>query len=263
MSQELKSKHDTYAATQDVEEVRSMNGAQRVAVAAGQSPNQPILERYINLASVINFDVILLCSWEAFALTFQFALLNGGPASMASICWSSIQVVGQFCTICTQVLGLIQGWITIFAWMIAAAGPPAIVANIITALAVFSYDTYVPKSWHTMLIMWALIMVPFVFNLWFRKLINALETVGGLCHVCFYIISMVTLVVMAGRSTDEFVWKTLTHGQSGWENQGVTWSLGLLMITFSINGFDGVLHMSGFTRGRRTIQLFANTRERR
>ena len=39
-------------------------------------------QRYINLSSVVNFSLIVLCSWEAFAVTFQFALFNGGPASM-------------------------------------------------------------------------------------------------------------------------------------------------------------------------------------
>jgi choline transport protein len=129
-----------------------------------------------------------------------------------------------------------SGWITIFAWMIAAAGPPAIIANIITALAAFTHETYTPKGWHTMLMMWALIIVPFIFNLWFRKLLNLLESLGGVCHVGFYLISIVVLVILANRSTDEFVFKTLTHGQSGWENLGVTWGLGLLTITFSVNG---------------------------
>jgi choline transport protein len=39
-------------------------------------------QRYINLASVVNFGVIILASWESFAVTFQFALTNGGPASI-------------------------------------------------------------------------------------------------------------------------------------------------------------------------------------
>jgi choline transport protein len=30
----------------------------------------------------MNFGFIVLASWESFALTFQFALLNGGPASI-------------------------------------------------------------------------------------------------------------------------------------------------------------------------------------
>jgi choline transport protein len=31
---------------------------------------------------VINFAVVILGSWESFAVTFQFALINGGPASI-------------------------------------------------------------------------------------------------------------------------------------------------------------------------------------
>jgi hypothetical protein len=31
---------------------------------------------------VVNFGVIILASWESFAVTFQFALTNGGPASI-------------------------------------------------------------------------------------------------------------------------------------------------------------------------------------
>jgi hypothetical protein len=45
-----------------------------------------ITQRYINFSSLINFGLIILVSWEAFALTFQFALLNGGPASMLYGC---------------------------------------------------------------------------------------------------------------------------------------------------------------------------------
>jgi len=30
----------------------------------------------------MNFGVIILASWESFAVTFQFALANGGPSSM-------------------------------------------------------------------------------------------------------------------------------------------------------------------------------------
>ncbi|GKT41087.1 uncharacterized protein ColSpa_01268 [Colletotrichum spaethianum] len=36
----------------------------------------------LNHSSVVNFGVIILASWESFAVTFQFALANGGPASM-------------------------------------------------------------------------------------------------------------------------------------------------------------------------------------
>jgi len=128
------------------------------------------------------------------------------------------------------------GWLTVFAWVVNCAGPPAIISNIITALAVFNYDTYQLKAWHTTLIMWALILVPFVFNLWFRQLLNTLELLGGLLHIIFFITSIITLVVLARRSTPDFVFNTLTTGQSGWNNPGVCWGLGLLTVTFAVSG---------------------------
>src|SRR5580692_1148312 len=92
--------------------------------------------------------------------------------------------------------------------------------------------------------MWAFIIIPFIFNLWFRQLLNACELIGGIGHFVFFIVSMVTLVVLGERSSTDFVVKTLTHGNGGWDNKGVAFSIGLLTITFSLTGFDGVLHMS-------------------
>jgi choline transport protein len=45
------------------------------------------VQRYINLSSVIYFSIIVLCSWEGMAITFQFALLNGGPAALIYGCF--------------------------------------------------------------------------------------------------------------------------------------------------------------------------------
>ena len=142
----------------------------------------------------------------------------------------------QRCSHCCFFAHTHLGWLTVFAWVVNCAGPPAIIANIITALAVFNYETYQLKSWHTMLIMWGLILVPFVFNLWFRQLLNTFELVGGLLHIIFFISSIITLVVLARRSTADFVFNTLTTGQSGWNNPGVSWGLGLLTVTFAVSG---------------------------
>lgn len=128
------------------------------------------------------------------------------------------------------------GWITVFAWVVNCAGPPAIIANIITALLIFNYDTYVPKSWHTMLLMWAFIVGPALFNFWFRRLVNVFETSGGVFHIIFFIVSIITLAVLAERSTPDFVFETLTRGESGWNNPGVSFGLGLLTITYSVSG---------------------------
>ena len=67
-----------------------------------------------------------------------------------------------------------------------------------------------------------------------------LELVGGIVHVVLFVVSMAVLIALGKRSTPEFVFKTVTHDLSGWENPGIAWGLGLLTCTFSVvGGFNG------------------------
>lgn len=103
-----------------------------------------------------------------------------------------------------------------------------------------------------------------------RRLLVALELIGGTCHILFFICIVVTLGVLAPRSSNDYVWTTSVSGLSGWNNAGVVFCLGLLSPAFAVAGmcpcacqryyfpiadscagFDGVLHMSiqpGYTR---------------
>ena len=169
--------------------------------------------------------------------------------------WCAVSMVCQFRTFCTEVLGLDSryqpaialialtrmlirglGWLTVSAWTLGCAGTPAVIANNIIGLVRFNYEDYQPKAWHTTLTMWGLILVPVLFNLWFRQVLNAFELLGGIFHFIFFIASIVTLVVLARRSTPDFVFNTLTTGQSGWTNPGVSWGIGLTTLTFAISG---------------------------
>jgi hypothetical protein len=54
-----------------------------VAVADADDVGSADLDQqFINLPSSIFFEIIVQCAWETVAVTFQFSLLNGGPASM-------------------------------------------------------------------------------------------------------------------------------------------------------------------------------------
>jgi hypothetical protein len=123
---------------------------------------------------------------------------------------------------------------TVFAWITCTAASPAYLANIVEGLIIFNYESYVPHRWHGTLIMWGFIVVPVVWNFWFKKLLNPLEMIGGICHVIFFFVSIITLAVLAQRGTSEFVFNTLTHDLSGWTNPTVAWGIGLLTVTFPI-----------------------------
>jgi hypothetical protein len=92
--------------------------------------------------------------------------------------------------------------------------------------------------------------------------LNTLEMIGGICHALFFIVSIITLVVLAERSPADFVFNTLWHDLSGWDNPGVAFSIGLLTVTFPITSFDGVLHMSKCSKphNNRVLTLVKATR---
>ena len=90
------------------------------------------------------------------------------------------------------------------------------------------------------MIMWAFILIPLVFNLYFRKLLNTFETIGGILHVVFFIVTIITLAALAQRSTTDFVFKTLVTDVSGWTNPAVSFGIGLLTVVFPVAGEIGV-----------------------
>ncbi|KAF2205922.1 hypothetical protein GQ43DRAFT_160093 [Delitschia confertaspora ATCC 74209] len=75
---------------------------------------------------------------------------------------------------------------------------------------------------------------PFFGNFWFRKLLRIVEAVGAICHVVFFIVSIITLAVLAEKSSVEYVFATLTRNISGWTNPADAWGIGLLTVTFPL-----------------------------
>jgi choline transport protein len=205
------------------------------------------LKRYINVSSAINFSFLLQWTWEAAAVTIQFSLANGGPASITygsvSACIGTTLIAVSLAGIASmdptvsaqyrwsaalapkynRFFGLIQGWITVFAWICSCTSNPALISNIIVSLASFNYPEYVPQWWHFTLTIWALILGPFIGNFWLPRFISNLETAGAICHVAFFFASIVTLETLAEKSFARYVFRTLTHDASGWANPAVAW----------------------------------------
>ena len=239
------------------------------------SPNspKPKLDRYISFIPAIAFGANLQASWESVAVSFQAGLLNGGPtalvwgtliawvgslamaASLAEMASISPTVGAQYrWTAMFRPPGimtgafwaLIQGWLTCTAWVATVAQPAYFLATLIQGMVILNHDDYTPKRWHGTLLAWCILAIPVLINIFARRVLPSIEIVGAVTHISFYITFVVTLAVLAPRSSTEFVFKTNVFGLSGWENQPVQWCIGLISATFPLGGFDGVLHMSKF-----------------
>lgn len=113
---------------------------------------------------------------------------------------------------------------------------PAGIAQIVVGLSIFNSESYVPQRWHTTLLIWGFTVVPFLGSLYFRKMVDVLQTLGSICHIVFFVVCIALLAVLGKRSTPGFVFNTLTHDVSGWTNPGVAWGIGLLTVTLPLVG---------------------------
>ena len=137
----------------------------------------------------------------------------------------------------------IQGWITWFSWISLLAGVINIAANIIVTLAAARYPSYVPKGWHVTLIMYALLIVLGLMNIYVFWVIPWFEMVAGLLHIILWIIFVVVLVCLAPRHTADFVF-TEKSQLSGWTNEYIGFNLGMVTATWAFVGRTALDHSS-------------------
>jgi hypothetical protein len=127
----------------------------------------------------------------------------------------------------------------VLLWITSTAANPVYLANVVIGLIIFNYESYVTQRWHATLIMWGFILIPVVWNFYCRKLLPSLEMIGGICHVVFFIISVIVLAVLARRASSQYVFNTLTHDASGWTNPAVCWGIGITTVAFPITSESG------------------------
>jgi choline transport protein len=75
-----------------------------------------------------------------------------------------------------------------------------------------------------------------LLQIYARRILVVLEILGGIFHLLFFICVMATLIVLAKRSTNEFVWATSVNNITGWTNPGAAFSIGLLSPVFVVSG---------------------------
>lgn len=226
-------------------------------------------QRYINQLGIVNFGFTLQAAWEFTGMSMSLIFLNGGAptlvwgtlismightlvalslgemASMDPTIGAQYRWSARFARKWPEFWGLMQGWITTFAWIVTSAPTLMVHATCVQALIGFYNESYVPKAWETTLLMWAVLLVAILFNFYLRKILNTLETLGGICHVLFFVACIIILVTLGEKKPTSYVFKEVVTGVSGWNNPFACFNIGLLIPLLPLSGYDSVLHMSG------------------
>lgn len=127
------------------------------------------------------------------------------------------------------------GWITVFGWQATVTSICFLVGAQIQGMLILNYPDYTPQRWQGTLLMWAVMIFAYVVNVYAVKILPALQMVGGIMHVTFFIVLIIPLILLAHRSPPEFVFKTLLN-EGGWQSDGVSWCLGMLTVTYCFLG---------------------------
>ncbi|THC91944.1 hypothetical protein EYZ11_008599 [Aspergillus tanneri] len=244
---------------------------------AGQKEmaEQTQIKRLFSFTQIFFFSLTFMSSWESQALNLNAVLTNGGPEALV---WGIVIVVfgalAQSASLAEMAsmqpiagaqyhwthhlappsqrkfITWMQGWITWFAWVSLLAGVANTTATMIQGLAIVNYPDYDPKRWHITLIIFAMLIVEGLMNMYTFWLIPWIELLAGVLHVVMFIIFLVVFAALAPRHTADYVFLT-TQSESGWTDKFISWNIGLLTPTWGFVGFDGAVHMSEEVRRAR------------
>jgi choline transport protein len=128
-----------------------------------------------------------------------------------------------------------QGWITCFAWISTLAGVANTTAYMLQSLVAANYPSYEPKAWHLTLLIFALLVMGGLMNMYAWFLIPWLETLAGVLHILLFVVFVVVLVTVAPRHSADFVFLK-SASSSGWNNQFVSFNMGLMTPTWGFVG---------------------------
>lgn len=127
------------------------------------------------------------------------------------------------------------GWTTVFAWQATITSLTFLTAGQLQGIVVFSDLAYTPERWHTTLIMWLVVLVAWIQNVWGVRLLPTLELFAGGFHVLMFFVFSIVMLVMGRNASADFVFTGFIN-ETGWDNSTVAWFIGLLPSIWCVIG---------------------------
>lgn len=114
----------------------------------------------------------------------------------------------------------------------------------VQGLIVLNDPTYVFKRWHGTLLYWAFLAMALVINVWGSRILPHVEYVSMVLHVALFIVLLVVICVVSPiKNSADFVF-TDFENETGWQNDGIAWCVGMLSSAYVLVGYDGATHLS-------------------
>ncbi|KAF9698492.1 hypothetical protein EKO04_003911 [Ascochyta lentis] len=225
-------------------------------------------QRNFRHITILGFCTVILSIWENILSTAVFALGNGGTAgliwgylicmigfgfvtaslaemaSMAPTSGGQYHWVSEFAPpSCQKFISYMVGWLGVLGWQTAAAFVSYLTGKQIQGLIILWNDSYVPHQWHGTLIIWAVLSVCLVFNIFCSKKLPLIEGVIVILHLAGFFAVIIPLWVMGDRSPSGDVF-TLFQDNMMWGSIPLSTMVGLTGAAGCFVGVEAGAHMS-------------------
>jgi amino acid transporter len=125
--------------------------------------------------------------------------------------------------------------LTWFGWVSLLAGIANITAIILQSLVSLNNQNYVAERWHITLIIFAMLFIQALMNVYTFWLIPRIELLAGIGHICLFVVFLVVLITLGPRHSAYYIFLE-SSTSSGWSNKFISWNLGVLTCAWSFTG---------------------------
>jgi amino acid transporter len=164
-------------------------------------------------------------------------------ASMAPTSGGQYHWVSEFAPPSYQKpLSYLTGWMSALSWQAGNASGSFLTGSLIQALISINNPNYDPTNWQETLLIFAMVLILFIANIWGAKGMPVVQNVLLGFHIGLFFTLIVVLWVKAPHNTAEVVFTQFTN-EGGWSSLGVSLMIGQISAIYGSVGSDAPAHM--------------------
>lgn len=130
----------------------------------------------------------------------------------------------------------IKGWLTVCGWQGALISAFILAGSMIQSLAALNNESYNPKDWKALLIMYACIVVALLFNTAVSSFLPAIEGAILIIHIVGFFAILIPVVYLAPVHNSPAEVFNLFLNEGGWPTQSLSFFLGIISTVFIFLG---------------------------
>jgi choline transport protein len=122
-------------------------------------------------------------------------------------------------------LSYMTGWMSTLSWQAGIASGSFLTGTIIQALITVNNPSYSPENWQGTLLVFSMVLVLFIANIWGAKSLPMLQNILLVVHCFGFFAVIIVLWVLAPRNSAKKVFTEFTN-EGGWSTMGLSLMVG-------------------------------------